>query len=391
MPDRFTVYAWRMFDGSGGPPAENVWVTAEGGRITGIESGMSAAGSDFETDFLCPGFIDIQINGALDILFNDAPSAETIDRMAEGARRGGAAHILPTFITAPGRDYEKAMAAVKAARKNGAPGVLGVHLEGPFLSPEKPGIHPAEHIRTPDEDDFKALTADGCGVRLITVAPERIGADAVKRLRESGAVVFAGHTAADAEDMAAAEAAGLCGVTHLFNAMTPMTARAPGAGGAALGSDGLFAGIIADGHHVHPRNLELARRAMLERLCLVTDAMPTLEGEADTFDLYGKTIHLQGGRLTDDAGTLAGANLAMDESVKNMTEMTNASFGEAVAMASANPARALGLGNELGFIKPGFRASMTLLSEDMEGDMIIGGTVVDGRVFDALGRPCPIP
>lgn len=383
MPDRLTVHARRLFDGAGGAPAENVRVTVESGRIAALETSAAEAGADLKADMLCPGFIDMQINGAMDVLFNDDPSVETIARIAEGARRGGTAHILPTFITAPGRSYQRALAAVKAALREGVPGVLGAHLEGPFLSPEKPGIHPAGHIRAPDEEDFKALTADDCGVRLFTAAPECIGPEAVKRLNASGAVVFAGHTAADAEDMEAAAAAGLSGVTHLFNAMPPMTARAPGAAGAALASNHLAASVIADGRHVHPVNLELARRAMPGRLCLVTDAMPSLEGEAEEFNLCGKTIRLRGGVLCDDSGRLAGANMAMDEAVRNMTKMTNATPAEAVAAASANPARALGLSGELGFIKPGFRASMTLLDADMKAV----GTVIDGRAFDARGRP----
>lgn len=374
------IRAEKLFDGLAGRPLAHRTVVIAGGLIEGIVSGDPALpdhAAITETPVLAPGFIDLQINGAADRLFNDAPTVETLSAIAAGARQGGAAHILPTFITAASRAYHQAIDAVDAAIDRRMPGILGIHLEGPFLSPIRPGIHDRSAIRPVTPADLNSLTSSGTGVRLITLAPEEQPAGAIARLAHAGWSVFAGHSEATAADISRAAAEGLCGVTHLFNAMSQITPREPGVVGSALDDDRLFAGIIADGHHVHPANLRLAAACLgSERLCMVTDAMPTLFGRKTSFALADRHIHLRDGRLTDDTGTLAGAHLSMIEAVKNMIRLAHVPLADALRMASTAPASALGLNKTLGRITPGFRASLTLLDDALD----VRGVIVDGRL-----------
>ncbi len=309
--------------------------------------------------------------------FNDDPSPEAVARIAEGARQGGAAHVLPTFITAAGNAWHDALHAVREARARRMPGVLGLHLEGPFLSPRRPGIHPAAAIRPATDADLSLLERADIPL-LLTLAPEEQPAGSIRQLSQGGIAVFAGHSAATAGQLEAAAAEGLRGVTHLWNAMPPPQARAPGMVVGALTHPRLLAGIIADGFHVDPLNLALAARMMPERLFLVTDAMRTFAGTVSGFDLMGTPVTLDNGRLTGPDGTLAGAHLGMDRAVRVMVEVAGVAMETAIAMATATPAKAMRLQEELGRIAPGFRASLTFL--DAEGRA--HGGVVDGDPFD---------
>ncbi len=372
------VHARALYDGSAEEPLRDQVVEIASGRIATVRpfgGGEGAKAEIISADVVAPGFIDLQINGAADVQFNEEPSVEAIARIAAGARAGGSAHILPTFITAPGIDYEQAIAAANAAQDEGVPGVLGIHLEGPFLSPERPGIHPARYIRPLDETDVANIER-AAGAVLVTLAPERQDLALVRRLADRGVRVFAGHSAAGLAEMDEAIDAGVCGVTHLFNAMSQIAGREPGVVGAALMRPELFVSLIADGHHVHPSNMAMAARLAPDRLCLISDAMKTLAGTVTRFDLYGVPVTLGEGCLRGPDGTLAGAHLAMDEAVRNAMSLMNVSPGQALRMVSANPARALGLDHELGRIAPGYRASLTLLNSDLTAKAVI----VDGRL-----------
>ncbi|WP_341863730.1 N-acetylglucosamine-6-phosphate deacetylase [Gymnodinialimonas sp. 57CJ19] len=374
-PDR--IFARRLFVGGGAEPLSNQMIEVEGGRVTAVR-GADAPGDAPAFDIVAPGFLDLQINGAADVQFNFDPTPEATGKIAEGARVGGTAHILPTFITAPGQDYRQAIAAVGDALAAKVPGVLGLHLEGPFLSPERPGIHPAEAIRPMAEEDIKAVEdAVKLGPVLLTIAPECQDAGVIARLAKAGVLVFAGHSAATADQIEAAEAEGLQGATHLFNAMSQLTGREPGVAGAVMFSGKLFAGIIADGHHVDWRNIALAAREMPGRLFLVTDAMLTLAGTAQGFDLLGKAITLQGDRLTDVTGRLAGAHVDMVTCVRNMAAHGGVTLAQALHMASGIPAASLRLQDELGRVEAGFRASLTCMDDALE----VQAVMVDGEIF----------
>lgn len=372
------VRAETLFDGSGAAPLRGLLIRIEAGRIAGIAPAPAVLPSGtVEAEVIAPGFIDLQINGAADVQFNDDPTPEAVARIAAGARSGGTAHLLPTFITAPGDAYRQALAAVAEARRRHVPGVLGAHLEGPFLSPDRPGIHPANCIRPMTADDAETIAAAGPGT-LVTLAPERQDAELVSRLVAAGVTVFAGHSLATAEEMETAHAAGVSGATHLWNAMPPIAGRAPGIAGRVLTDPRLYGSVIADGHHIHPLNLRLAAALMPDRLCLVTDAMCTLAGTRTGFDIAGVPVTLEDGRLTGPDGTLAGSHLAMDQAVRNMIELAGVEPGTAVAMASRNPARAVGLGHELGQVAVGMRASLTLL----DGALRARRAMVDGAFPD---------
>jgi len=374
-----TILAYDLYDGLTDQPRTNQLITVADGIIKDIQPVGAKQGvpsGTVEAKIVAPGFIDIQINGAADTQFNEEPTAEAIGQIAAGARKGGTAHIMPTFITAPGSDYTEAIAAANKALETRVPGVLGVHLEGPFLSPERPGIHPRKYIRPLEQSDVDAIK-HAKGTVLLTLAPECQDHGLIRQLVASGVHVFIGHSNAAKAEVERAIEAGVSGVTHLFNAQSQIAARDPGVVGCALMRPELFAGIIVDGLHVDLQNLVMIAKLMPERLCLVTDAMKTLAGTLNSFDLYGTTITLNQGRLTGPDGTLAGAHLAMDEAVRNAIKLMEISPAQALRMASCNPAKALGLSDQLGTLRPGYRASFSLLDDGFHAT----GTVVDGKAF----------
>ena len=382
MPERMQIAARRLFPGGGcAPEADRVIEVADGRIVRVMPRAEAPSGPPpREFDTVAPGFVDLQINGGGGVLFNDQPAPETIATMARAARKGGVAHILPTLITDEGASYAVAIAAVEAAIASGVPGCLGIHLEGPFLSPKRPGIHPARHIRPLTAEDAERICAAPVPV-LLTLAPEEAPPDLLARLVAGGVTVFAGHSEATAEEIARAADLGVAGVTHLWNAMSQLQGRAPGVVGAALTDARLMAGIIADGLHVHPLNLRLAAEVIGERLFLVTDAMATLGADIGGFDLAGVPVRLVDGRLVSPEGTLAGAHLAMDEAVRNMVALAGIGPAEALDMASGRAARAMGLGAELGWIAPGFRASLACLDADLHAVAVM----VDGTFPDETG------
>jgi N-acetylglucosamine-6-phosphate deacetylase len=378
-PKSLAIETGRLFDGDRltGPRR----VEIRDGRITAVLD----AGRSVETDstvrlppdvILAPGFIDIQVNGGCDALLNDEPTVDCVRRIAQAHRRFGTTGLLPTLITDhPDKLRQLALVAAEAMS---IPGVLGFHLEGPHLSLARKGIHPPQFIRPMTEEDRILLTQfANHGRSLVTLAPELCPGEVIQGLARAGLRVSAGHTEAAAGQITAAAERGLTCVTHLFNAMSQMTAREPGVVGAALADDRLFAGIIPDGICVSPMNLKTAYRAMgRDRLIIITDAMPTAGGNRSFFHLQGRKITLQDGRLTDDAGTLAGAHLTMNEAVRNAVAMMGASLEDALTMASLTPARCLGLGDELGRIAPGYRADLVAFDATFDvHDTWIAGVV----------------
>ncbi len=336
---------------------------------------------------LLPGFIDTQVNGGGGVLFNDAPTPDTIRRIGEAHRRFGTTGFLPTLISDDLAVVERALAAMAAARAAGMPGVLGAHIEGPFLSHERHGIHRPEHFRPLDDAAVALLGRDWNGRVLATLAPEMVEEDAVRRLAAAGVVLAAGHTDASYARMRAGFAAGFTGITHLFNAMSPLASRAPGVVGAALEGDA-WCGIIVDGAHVDPAVLRLALRCHpIDRFMLVSDAMPCVGGDRHGFMLQGKPIRVRDGACYDAEGRLAGSDLDMASAVRNAVRMLGVDLAAASVMASGAPAAFLGLAHETGRIAPGLRADLVLLDDDLfvreawiggQGDAATRGTVVHG-------------
>lgn len=342
-------------------------VVIEDARIVAI---LPSPPADAETvdlggRMLLPGFIDTQVNGGGGRLFNDDPSVCTLRVIAETHRRYGTTGMLPTLISDDLSVVEAGIAAVDAAIEAGVPGILGIHIEGPFLNPARKGIHPEGKLQPLRDELIPLLTSLKRGKTLVTLAPEQAMPGQIARLTAAGVIVAAGHSDAPYETVRAAINAGLTGFTHIFNAMSQLTGRAPGMVGAALESDETFAGIIADGYHLHPASLRVALRAKGPgRLMLVTDAMPSVGIGALGFELQGRTIHREGDRLVGEDGTLAGSTLTMAGAVRGMIQQGRVSLETAVAMASETPAAFLGLADR-GRIAVGQAADLLLADDDL--------------------------
>ena len=348
---------------------DDLAVTVAEGRIRSVSSEPPEGAGivDCGGDMLLPGFIDTQVNGGGGVLFNDAPTVETIATMAAAHRRYGTTGMLPTLISDDLAVVEAGIAAVGAAIEQGVPGVLGIHIEGPFLSYARRGIHDAARLRKIDREAIRLLASAKHGRTLVTLAPECVEPGDVAALVEADVVVAAGHSEADYDTVRRAIDEGLTGFTHLFNAMSPLVNRAPGMTGAALEDDGVTAGLIVDGHHVHPAVIRIALKAKgHERLMLVTDAMALTGTDGDHFVLQGRHIQRDGDRLVDAAGTLAGSTLTMNAAVRNMIAQTGVDLRRAVAMASSTPAAFLGLSDRTGTIAPGLSADLVLVDKDWQ-------------------------
>tara|TARA_R110002072_G_scaffold48617_3_gene132883 strand:+ start:2241 stop:3380 length:1140 start_codon:yes stop_codon:yes gene_type:complete len=317
---------------------------------------------DLNGVMLIPGFIDLQVNGGGGVLFNAAPTLDSLRAIGAAHRRFGTTGFLPTLITDSYAVMRQGVDAVRQAIAGDVPGVLGIHLEGPFLNPQCRGAHDESKFCLLDEEGFEILTSLDCGKTLVTLAPELTTPEMISRLARQGVIVSAGHSGASYEQTLEALNAGVSGFTHLYNAMTPLQSREPGMVGAAIDDDDSWFGIIADGHHMHPAAFRVAVAAKKNgRALLVTDAMPTVGSPEKTFLLDGEPIVARDGRVMNAAGSLAGSDLNMLSAVNNASIFARIDWLEAVRMASVYPARALGLEGEIGAIRPGFRANLLAL------------------------------
>ena len=375
------VLADRVFDGHGWHIEAALLI--RDGRIVGLGTWGEVPPDWPQTRlpagaFLAPGFIDLQVNGGGGVLLNDQPTADGMRAIARAHRRFGTTACLPTLITDTREQMRTAIAAARSI--GGRDGVLGLHLEGPFISPRRPGVHPPERIVQPGAGDLDELSElAGAGRSLVTLAPECVPAGFVRTLASCGVRISIGHSEASAAVVMQAVADGATGVTHLFNAMPPLSARAPGIIGAALAEHRLTAGLIVDGIHVDPVSVRAAFMAKgADRIALVTDAMPTVGTSLDRFELVGRTIKLADGRLTTEEGTLAGAHLDMASAVRNAVRLAEIPLEDALRAASLTPARFLGLDNERGALAPGARADLVALTQELT----VVATWVDGSSDD---------
>jgi N-acetylglucosamine-6-phosphate deacetylase len=360
-------------------------VLVDGGTITGLALPSdprvrAAERHDLGGRTLLPGFIDCQVNGGGGVLFNDAPTVDTIRRIGEAHARFGTTGFLPTLISDDADVMVKAIDAVNAAVEQGVPGVLGIHLEGPFIAPERKGVHDPAKFRIAGADDIALVARRHGGVTLLTLAPERTSPEVLAQLVASGVIVAAGHTAADYDTTRNALATGVRGFTHLFNAMTPFTSREPGVVGAALEDAASWCGLIVDGHHVHPASLRVAIAAKArEKMMLVTDAMPPVGSDNPSFVLKGETITVHDGACKTADGTIAGSALDMATAVRNTVHMVGVPYDEAARMASTYPAAFLGLGATHGHIAAGYRADFVVVDDTQHViETWIGGSKVHG-------------
>ena len=362
----FAITNARIFDGTDFLDGKSV-IVRDGNIDTIVDAAALPADLtviDGNGQMLAPGLIDVQVNGGGGVLLNDQPTVDGVRAIMQAHRKYGTTAMLPTLITDHRGKMETAIAAVTDAIDAGVPGIVGIHLEGPYLNPERKGVHSADIIRPMEDDAIELLTRLSNGRILVTMAPEKAAKGTIKALAEKGVLVCAGHTAGNYAHIQSAIDEGLRGFTHLFNAMSPMNHREPGVAGAAMADDTTWCGLIADGYHVHPAVLKVAIHAKATgKIMLVTDAMPTVGADDKRFTLGGEEIIAADGRCALADGTLAGSDLDMISAVKNCVEMVGLNLGEALRMASLYPAEFLKLDDKMGRIAPGYQADMILFDD----------------------------
>jgi N-acetylglucosamine-6-phosphate deacetylase len=365
---------------TGGRFREDLTVVVRDGRIERIRHDGPVSREDseivnLEGKYLVPGFIDTQVNGGGGVLFNDQPTVDGISTIAAAHRKFGTTGLMPTLISDELDIIRQALSATERAIRSGVPGVLGIHIEGPFLNADRRGVHDARKLRQLTAEIVDGLEPLGLGRTMLTLAPETVAPRLVKRLTDKGFIVCGGHSNARQDEVQAALEHGMRGFTHLFNAMSQLTAREPGVVGCALVDNGSYCGIIADGHHVSSTAMEVAWRCKgTERLMLVTDAMPPVGSSSGSFTLLGRKVTVRDGICFDENGTLAGTALDMASAVRNMTRLTGCSLADACAMASSTPAEFLGISGERGIIREGACADLIIMDDDLQ----IVSTVIDG-------------
>jgi N-acetylglucosamine-6-phosphate deacetylase len=330
---------------------------------------------DLGGGLLAPGFIDWQINGGGGALFNAEPTVEGIAKIAAAHQREGVTGFLPTVVT----DAPDVLAAALAAAREAVgrvPGALGVHVEGPFIDPRRKGVHPPQWIRPMREKDAEALIAVRPGAMVVTLAPASVPLDLVARLAQSGIVVSLGHSDATAEEARATFDAGARAATHLFNAMSQLSSRAPGVVGAVFADPRVICGLIADGEHAHPAAYLSAFAAKgAGGIALVSDAMPPAAGGPDVFELQGRRMTRVGRKLVDENGTLAGAAITLRDAVRYCTTTLGLPLAAALTMATLTPARLLDVDDKIGRLAPGYSADLVHLTEALD----VGGVWIGGR------------
>lgn len=356
--------ATRVFTGA--EMLDGATVHIDNGLITRVTPGLDPAAPKLE-GLLAPGLVDIQVNGGGGVLFNDAPSLDSLRTITQAHTCLGVTALMATLISDERTKIAAAIDAVTKGVREGLPGLLGLHLEGPWLSEPRRGVHPQRYLRKLDGDDLALVAQKRPFPVLVTLSPEQASPEDVARLVAAGVTVSIGHTAASHTDILALIDAGATGFTHLFNAMPALEGRNPGAVGVALSRRDTWTGLILDGIHVHPVSAKAAFAAKsAEKLILVSDAMATVGAANPSMSLFGERISVADGALRTEAGTLAGAHLDLATAARNAVSMLDATPEQALRMASLTPAAFLGVDSRLGRIAPGARADLVLLSDGLE-------------------------
>lgn len=331
---------------------------------------------DYPESTITPGFIDIQVNGGGGVMFNECTNAAGIDIICKAHRKHGTAYLLPTLISDTHQKVSEALIAAQSALDNKVPGMLGIHLEGPWLNPEKKGAHNDKHFYDPEISRLKLLPWLQTGTTLITLAPEKVNNDSIEWLSKNGAILSCGHSNATSEELYNKSLEHISGFTHLYNAMSPFEGRQAGVVGTALMSDHAWCSIITDNIHVSKESGLLAHRVKPKgKLVIVTDAMASLSSETNSFKLNDELISVVDNKLVNANGNLAGAHIGMDDSVANVIGW-GIDEAEAFKMASTYPAKAIKQ-DRLGKLKPGFYASATIIGSDYKSQQVL----VHGELF----------
>lgn len=329
---------------------------------------------DLAGDQVAPGFIDLQLNGCGGVMFNDAITAETLDVMHQTNLKSGTTSFLPTLITARDEDILRALEVVNQYRQHYPNRVLGLHLEGPYLNPKRKGIHNESYIRPPDRHILEKIAEYGREtVKLVTLAPELAEPAEIRLLTAAGIVVSAGHTDATFEQAMAGFDAGIMMATHLFNAMSPWLGRSPGMVGSIFNRPEVYAGVVADGHHVHFDSIRLSKQIKQDKLLLVTDATPPVGTDMDSFWIGGHQVFYRDGKCVSPDGTLGGSALTLMAAVANCVRYVDISLPEALRMASLYPAQSIGMDDQVGQIAPHYLANLTIFDADFQITGVVDG------------------
>ena len=322
---------------------------------------------------LCPGFIDLQINGCGGVMFNGDISEQTLQIMQSANLKSGTTSFLPTLITSSNDDMKQALIVARHFIEKTHNEVLGLHLEGPFLSLAKKGIHRAEFVRQPEQSMVDLICENADIVTIVTVAPENVSTDVIKQFKQAGIHVSIGHSNATYAQASTAIESGATLGTHLFNAMSLIAGREPGMLG-AIYDHHLYAGIIADGFHVSYPNIRISKRLLGEKLMLVTDATAAAGACIEQFDFVGTTVYYQQGKCVGQDGTLGGSALTMIDAIQNSVKHVEIELAEAIRMATLYPAKAISVDHKMGKIEAGKIANLTVFTSDYN----VTATVVNG-------------
>jgi len=334
--------------------------------------------------YIVPGYIDIHVHGGggSDVMDGDY---EAINQIAIAHSHFGTTSFLPTTMTMSKDKIIRSLRSICEAVKKGTAGaeILGIHMEGPYINPEKKGAQKEEDIKKISIKEFLEFNqASGNLICLVTIAPEMLGAiGLIKYLYKQGIIASVGHTNATYVQTQAGIQAGLSHVTHAFNAMRELHHREPGVVGAALTSPELTVEVIADGIHIHPIVLKILTKIKEgEKIVLITDAMRAAGLKDGTYDLGGQEVIVAKGQARLKDGTLASSVLTMDKAVKNMVNKVGIQLPKAIQMASFNPARSIGIDDKKGSLEPGKDADIVILNKNLETELtIVAGKIVYRR------------
>ena len=313
---------------------------------------------ELDQGILAPGFIDLQVNGGGGVLFNNSPNKESLNTIIKAHQFFGTTSVMPTVISDSLEVLEQCIKTVTEEIKNNS-SLLGIHIEGPFFNTKYRGVHQKQYISTINSDYLNLFESLKGFPVMLTLAPECISSQQLKHLTSLGIKTLAGHSDASYDELDDAIKNGLDGFTHLFNAMSQISAREPGVVGSALHFENTFASIIVDLHHVHPSLIQLAYELKpTGKLFFISDSMATINHGKPSFELYDEVVNESDGRLVNSEGKLAGSSITQIDAVKNAYQKCNIPLNQALAMASRYPAEYLGIENHLGSLKPGYRADL---------------------------------
>ena len=329
---------------------------------------------DLQGKIVAPAFIDLQLNGCGGVLFNDEISLDTLRIMNETNIKTGTTSYLPTLITTTDENIEKALKLVEENENLEDMGVLGLHIEGPYISIPKKGIHNPDYIRVMSDEIIHKIAKFGSKVtKIMTIAPENAKVEHLKELKDSGINLSIGHTNATYEE-ALEKVEYFKMATHLFNAMSSFTSREPGVIGAIFENRSLYTGIIVDGVHSHYGSVKIAKDILKEKLFLVTDAVAPVGTNMESFMFEGNKVLYKDGKCISPDGTLGGSALTMIEGVQNLVKHVRVSLEEALFMASTYPAKAIRVDDKYGYIKEGYIADLVVLDKELNiSNMIVKG------------------